>query len=699
MTMDPLEHVLVNLLGATTSDSSYRRFFEEYGITQASELASITENRLATVSYGVLTPSVGDTPATIVCMFLPPAQQDRILKIVKWFLSKGTNVTNKTWLELTPEVLEYWQPASAIVAPATPVGSDARSSSVKSAAAKFRKTIKNHFVPYPKFSEDRFWVTWNTNIRIKLRVHGVQLVLDPDYLPETVDETDTFVEMQNFAFGVFNNILLTPRAHGILHKHVDELDAQAVYRDLVASYGKGINAQITATSIETKLTLYSFATSKSKTCVAFLTTWRNLIYDLERINEFPLPDHQKSVQLKSAVRSHPQLKLFLGNVQLYSRTHVGMSANDSNFEYDYDLMLKHATDIDQTDLEDRGKHRSGRSANNAKSQSSSKKKTNKPIGKKHKNYVPPEKWNALSPEEKRTIMDQQGPRPVPPPAPALLVNAAATQPPPMVYVSDSMAVDNQSLASTHVPPAAGPGQLLRSLISNSAARQHPAPWNGATSDSFSVNGTTYCREVNHASVQYRLSTHDVSLNKDSLIDGGANGGLSGSDVTVILQSLLEATVSGIGNSELTNLCLSTVAGLIHTTDGPIFGVFHQYAHLGTGNTIHLCNQMRSWGVTVDDVPRTFGGKQRIITSDGRFVIPLSVSGGLTYLSMQAPTEEDLDYFEWVPFTADNEWDPTGVSSPAAADDDLSLQLPAGHVPFRDERINNFGLLAHSAAVS
>jgi hypothetical protein len=176
------------------------------------------------------------------------------------------------------------------------------------------------------------------------------LVLDPDYLPETVNETDTFVEMQNFVFGVFNDILLTPRARGILHKHVDELDAQAVYRDLVASYGKGINAQITATSIETKLTLYLFATSKSKTCVAFLTTWRNLIYDLELINKFPLPDHQNSVRLKSAVRS--QLKLFLGNVQLYSRTHVGKTSNDSDFEYVYDLMLEHATDIDQTDFED-----------------------------------------------------------------------------------------------------------------------------------------------------------------------------------------------------------------------------------------------------------------------------------------------------------------------------------------------------------
>lgn len=243
LTMDPLEHVLMNLLGATTPDLSYCRFFEEYGIFQASKLASITKNRLATVSYGVLTPSVGDTPATIVCMFLPPAQQDQILKIVKWFLSKGTNVTNKTWLELTPEVLEYWQPASAIVTPATPVGSDAWSSFVKSTAAKFRKTIKNHSVPYPKFSEDCFWVTWKTNICIKLCIHGVQFVLDPDYLPETVNKTDTFAEMQNFVFGVFNNILLTPCAREILHNHVDELDAQAVYRNLVALYGKGIKYQ------------------------------------------------------------------------------------------------------------------------------------------------------------------------------------------------------------------------------------------------------------------------------------------------------------------------------------------------------------------------------------------------------------------------------------------------------------------------
>jgi hypothetical protein len=74
--------------------------------------------------------------------------------------------------------------------------------------------------------------------------------------------TQEFWKLQNFVFGVFNSILLTPCGHAILHKHVDELDAQLVYCHLVAFYGKGIYAQITATSIETKLTLYSFATAR-----------------------------------------------------------------------------------------------------------------------------------------------------------------------------------------------------------------------------------------------------------------------------------------------------------------------------------------------------------------------------------------------------------------------------------------------------
>jgi uncharacterized protein YhhL (DUF1145 family) len=115
--------------------------------------------------------------------------------------------------------------ASAALATSV-VASVARSTLEKSSAAKFRKTIKNHSVAYPLFNEDHLWVTWSTNICIKLRIHGVQLVLDHDYVPQTDEEVETFLEMQNFVFGIFSDTLLTSHARGILH--IDDLDAQAV---------------------------------------------------------------------------------------------------------------------------------------------------------------------------------------------------------------------------------------------------------------------------------------------------------------------------------------------------------------------------------------------------------------------------------------------------------------------------------------
>jgi hypothetical protein len=52
--------------------------------------------------------------------------------------------------------------------------------------------------------------------------------------------------------------------------------------------------------------------------------------------------------------------------------------------------------------------------------------------------------------------------------------------------------------------------------------------------------------------------------------------------------------------------------------------------------------MRSWGVTVDDVPRTFGGKQRIATSDGdHWVQTRPHVFGLIPLSEDYETAEDI----------------------------------------------------------
>ena len=43
---------------------------------------------------------------------------------------------------------------------------------------------------------------------------------------------------------------------------------------------------------------------------------------------------------------------------------------------------------------------------------------------------------------------------------------------------------------------------------------------------------------------------------------------------------------GIDDLELTGLDIVTAAALFDTPKGPVSGIFHEYAHLGKGRSIH-----------------------------------------------------------------------------------------------------------------
>ena len=139
-----------------------------------------------------------------------------------------------------------------------------------------------------------------------------------------------------------------------------------------------------------------------------------------------------------------------------------------------------------------------------------------------------------------------------------------------------------------------------------------------------------------------------------MVDSGANGGLAGDDVRVLETSFQKADVSGIGDTNITDLHLCTVAGVIQTTQGPIVGIFHQYAKYGHGKTIHSSNQMASFGMDVNERPKHLkGGRQSIVTPEG-FVIPLAIRQGLAYMDMHPPSDHELDSFPHVTFTSDVE---------------------------------------------
>jgi hypothetical protein len=156
-------------------------------------------------------------------------------------------------------------------------------------------------------------------------------------------------------------------------------------------------------------------------------------------------------------------------------------------------------------------------------------------------------------------------------------------------------------------------------------------------------GQTWYREVNSIRLKYRLYNYErASVDKGSLIDGGANGGMSGDDVIVLEKTNDSCDVTGVAQNSIDNLAVCTVAGLVQSTTGPIIAIFSQYAHYGKGKTVHSASQLRSFGLDVNDISRKLpGGKQRIQTPDG-YVIPLSVRAGLAYMDMRPPLDTELE---------------------------------------------------------
>ena len=170
------------------------------------------------------------------------------------------------------------------------------------------------------------------------------------------------------------------------------------------------------------------------------------------------------------------------------------------------------------------------------------------------------------------------------------------------------------------------------------------------------NGITSPESPRQFQVHQRYVFTRANQSTNHLIDRGANGGLAGADMRV-LQKNRKINIVVIDDHELTGLNVITDAALLDTPKGPIILIFHEYAHLGKGKSIHAAGQMEWFNCKVDDRSKVVGGAQRIETSYG-YVIPLSIESGLVYMqSIRSPTDNDFKQSH-VFFTSPDTWDPS-----------------------------------------
>ena len=102
----------------------------------------------------------------------------------------------------------------------------------------------------------------------------------------------------------------------------------------------------------------------------------------------------------------------------------------------------------------------------------------------------------------------------------------------------------------------------------------------------------------YANITYDVGKHCTTY-RGALIDRGANGGILGDDARIIAETDRVVNVQGICDHQVTDLKIVSAGGMVDSQHGPVIAIFHQYAHMGSGKSIHSSIQLEAFGLEVN----------------------------------------------------------------------------------------------------
>jgi hypothetical protein len=606
--------------------------------------------------------------------------------------------------------------------------------------SEFKKGIKRDPQAYPVLKEQKFWNNWNRSVIAQARAHDISEVFDLNYRYPLNDPDAMllFDQKQSFAYSVLNKCVLTDQGKSFVREHEGDYDAQAVYRKLVAYAQTSTAAELAKDQLIEYVTTTKLDSRWRGSTEGFLLHWREQFRLLEEM----LPTSQlydpfvKKRMLEASVRPIPELQM----IKEIDSNRIAAGGNALNYDQ-YSTLLMSAA-VQRDDKLKLPSSRNNRIVQNAETVPFSNREedwyhhgyvdagdgyylaqatdqqlavhrmqqrapTRNNEGTRERTpFLPREIWEKLS-EDARLII-----RGLDPSQTNRSVNlhdigtaypyhheeegsqvgvfetaetgerANATEAPQEI-VGDEV---SNLLAHVTKRKTTLPSHDIRSVLATThtprPATSKPAFQTASSSkETITVNGKRYVQADMHH-VSYRVA-NNVTTNSPkvaSLVDRGANGGLAGSDVRLIETTSRFADVSGIDNHTLGSLPIATVAGVAQTHFGPVCLILHQYAYHGKGKTIHSSVQIEHFGNDVNDKSiRVNGGKQRITTVDG-YAIPVQIRGGLAYIDMHPPDDEEWETLPHVVLTSDADWDPTVVDNDLPLEEWLDALMDAEELP-------------------
>ena len=510
-----------------------------------------------------------------------------------------------------------------------------------------------------------------------LKAQGLYDVADPDHDPENGDiyEKEHFKGKQSFVYSVLVTSLQTEKGRELVKEL--EGDARSIILQLHHYHTKSNVAQHDIITLTTDITNLTLNDSWKGTVRQFLSHFKEKLRLLDSLVPVSdqLPETTRITYLQRAVQQNHDLR------QIHVMDSVWRFKTDSTDALTFDTYnnllwdAAHQYDLHQVKKGPQRKaffSQQEKTSDDDEYAKAEEQFSTDPEPEEHspysvyqssfhpkmpqKSFLPCHIWETLSESTKQMIIEHNKKVKLNNPTP--YTSGSKTKPNPTLG-KPTPAPKQVHQHSQDEPTEESPSDTsTQTLVKKCLAESGIDP-----TDIHNVMSVSYAkRNISSPESSRQIQTHQryvfASVNQSNhhLIDRGANGGLAGADMRVIHTTPRKINIVGIDDHELTGLNVVTAAALLDTQKGPIIGVFHEYAHLGKGRSIHAAGQVEWFNCQVDDRSKIVGGAQRIETSEG-YVIPLSIGSGLVYMhTIGIPTDQDLQNYPHVFFTSPDIWD-------------------------------------------
>ena len=219
---------------------------------------------------------------TVKVLPLPPGSRGNLRHLLKYVrlvivqYNDSNNMYPPTthWKSLTWDAFQIYK-ANPTPLPSLPTRSSTTSTAITS--VNFKKSIKRDASIYPELKDILHFNTWKVQFEALIAKDQLGHVIDSFYSPPpNSDEAVTFRLQQDFVFSVFATKLKAAEAKQIVLAHVNDNDAQQVYKKLRQEAMKSAHAGIERDKHSLSLTPKpSIADGKEHKMVPLYIGWPN----------------------------------------------------------------------------------------------------------------------------------------------------------------------------------------------------------------------------------------------------------------------------------------------------------------------------------------------------------------------------------------------------------------------------------------